>query len=218
MERNNGNLFLYRKRGAGMTKKQFLDELRSKLVGLPKEDVDERISFYEEMINDRMDEGKSEEQAVSEIGTVDEVIKQIARDTPLMSIVKHKMKPKRRLRGWEIVIIILGFPFWFPIMVTAFVLMFVGFILMWTGAIVTYAVETSLIAACFMSLVSFFLGYFDGTGITANLPYIGMALMCFGGAIGFGFACFGVTKGMINATRGMFIGIKSWFIRKGDKK
>ena len=89
---------------------------------------------------------------------------------------------------------------------------------MWTGAIVTYAVEGSLIAACFMSALSFFLGYFDGGGITANLPYIGMALMCFGGAIGFGFACYGVTKGMIKATRGMFIGIKSSFIKKGDKK
>ena len=77
-----------------MTKKQFLDELRSKLVGLPKSDVDERISFYEEMINDRMDEGKSEEEAVNDIGTVDEVIKQIAKDTPLVSLVAHKMKPK----------------------------------------------------------------------------------------------------------------------------
>lgn len=201
-----------------MTKKQFLNELRSKLVGLPQEDVDERISFYEEMINDRMDEGKSEEEAVADIGTVDEVIKQIAKETPLVSLVKHKMKPKRRLRGWEVVLIILGFPLWFPLMITAFVLMLVGFILMWTGAIVTYAVEASLIAATFMSLLSFFLGYFDGGGITANLPYIGMALMCFGGAIGFGFACFGVSKGMAKATRGMFIGIKSWFIRKGDKK
>ena len=165
-----------------------------------------------------MDEGKSEEEAVADIGTVDEVIKQIAKETPLVSLVKHKMKPKRRLRGWEVVLIILGFPLWFPLMITAFVLMFVGFILMWTGAIVTYAVEASLIAATFMSLLSFFLGYFDGSGITANLPYIGMALMCFGGAIGFGFACFGVSKGMAKATRGMFIGIKSWFIRKGDKK
>ena len=201
-----------------MTKKQFLDELRSKLVGLPKSDVDERISFYEEMINDRMDEGKSEEEAVNDIGTVDEVIKQIAKDTPLVSLVAHKMKPKRRLRSWEIVLIVLGFPLWFPLMITAFVLIFVGFILMWTGAIVTYTVEVSLIAACFMSALSFFLGYFDGGGITANLPYIGMALMCFGGAIGFGFACYGVTKGMIKATRGMFIGIKSSFIKKGDKK
>ena len=201
-----------------MTKKQFLDELRSKLVGLPKADIDERISFYEEMINDRMDEGKSEEEAVNDIGTVDEVIKQIAKDTPLVSLVKHKMTPKRRLRGWEVVLIILGFPLWFPLLITGLVLLFVGFILMWTGAIVTYAVETSLIAACFMGLLRFFLGYFDGGGITANLPYLGISMMCFGGAIMFGFACYGVTRGMIKATRGMFIGIKSWFIKKGDKK
>ena len=218
MERNNGNLFLYRKRGAGMTKKQFLNELRSKLVGLPKEDVDERISFYEEMINDRMDEGKSEEEAVNDIGTVDEVIKQIAKDTPLVSLVVHKMTPKRRLRGWEILLIVLGFPLWFPLLIAAFVLMFVGFILMWTGAIVTYAIESSLIAACFMSALAFFLAYFDGGGITANLFYVGLSAMCFGGAVLFGFACVGVTKGMIKATRGMFIGIKSSFIRKGDKR
>jgi len=201
-----------------MTKKQFLNELRSKLVGLPKEDVDERISFYEEMINDRIDEGKSEEEAVADIGTVDEVIKQIAKDTPLVSLVKHKMKPKRRIRGWEIVLLILGFPLWFPLLITGFVLLLVGFILMWAGAIIIYAIEGSLIAACFMGVLSFFLGYFNGGGITANLPYLGIAMMCFGGAVGFGFACYGVTKGMIKATRGMFIGIKSSFIKKGDKK
>ena len=199
-----------------MTKNEFLEELRSKLVGLPKEDVDERISFYEESINDRMDEGMSEEEAVADIGTVDEVITQIAKDTPLLSIVKHKMKPKRKIRGWEIALIAIGFPLWFPLLITALVLIFVGFILMWTGAIVTYSVELSLIAAFFMSCVSFFLGYFDGGGITANLVYVGMAGMCFGGAICLGFGCYGVTKGMIKATRGMFTGIKSWFIRKGD--
>jgi len=201
-----------------MTKNEFLEELRSKLVGLPKEDVDERICFYEEMINDRMDEGKSEEEAVADIGTVDEVIRQIAKDTPLVSLVKHKIKPKRRLAGWEIALIAGTSPFWFPFAIVAIVLLFVGFILMWTGAIVVYATEVSLIAAAFMSLVSFFLGVFDGGGITANITYLGMAGMCFGGAIGLGFGCYGVTKGMVNATRGMFIGIKSWFIKKGDKK
>ena len=200
-----------------MTKNEFLEELRSKLVGLPKEDVDERISFYEESINDRMDEGMSEKEAVADVGTVDEVIKQIAKDTPLLSIVKHKMKPKRRLRGWEIALIAGGSPLWFPLAIVAIVLLFVGFILMWTGAIVTYSVETSLIAACFMSLVSFFAGVIDGGDITANIAYLGMAGMCFGGSILLAFGCYGVTKGMIKATRGMFIGIKSWFIKKGDK-
>ena len=81
-----------------MNKQQFLDELRSKLVGLPDEEIENRVSFYEEMINDRIDEGKSEEEAINEIGTVDEVVREIAKDTPLVSLVKHKMKPKRRLR------------------------------------------------------------------------------------------------------------------------
>ena len=201
-----------------MNKQEFLSSLRARLKGLPKEDIDERINFYEEMINDRIDDGKSEEEAVADIGSVDQIIEEIARETPLVKLVKEKITPKRKLRAWEIILLVLGFPLWFPLMITAFVLLFVGFILMWTGAIVTYAVETSLIAACFMSLLSFFLGYFDGGGITANLPYLGMALMSFGGAIGFGFACFGVTKGMIKATRGMFIGIKSSFIKKGDKR
>ena len=78
-----------------MNKQQFLDELRSKLVGLPDEEIENRISFYEEMINDRIDEGKSEEEAISEIGTVDEVVREIAKDTPLVSLVKHKMNRNR---------------------------------------------------------------------------------------------------------------------------
>ena len=201
-----------------MTKEEFLIELRSKLQGLPKDEIEERVEFYSEMIDDRIEEGKTEGEAIADLGGTDEAVKQIATATPMATLVKERIRPKRSLRAFEIVLLILGFPLWFPLLITAFVLMFVGFILMWTGAIVTYAVERSLIAACFMSLLSFFLGYFDGGGITANLPYLGMALMCFGGAIGFGFACYGVTKGMIKATRGMFIGIKSSFIKKGDKK
>ena len=200
-----------------MKKNEFLEELRSKLVGLPKEDVDERISFYGEMIDDRMDEGKSEEEAVAEIGTVDEVIKQIAKDTPLVSLVKHKMKPKRRLRGWEIALICIGFPLWFPLAIVGLVLLFVGFILMWTGAIVVYATEIALVAATFMSFLSFFFGLFDGN-LANNATYLGLGIMCLGGAICLSFGCYGITKAMIKATRGMFIGIKSWFIKKGDKK
>ena len=48
-----------------MTKNEFLSSLRSKLQGLPPADIDERIGFYSEMIDDRMDEGKSEEEAIS---------------------------------------------------------------------------------------------------------------------------------------------------------
>ena len=47
-----------------MNKEEFLSELRTKLSGLPQEDIEERISFYSEMIDDRMEDGISEEEAV----------------------------------------------------------------------------------------------------------------------------------------------------------
>ena len=191
-----------------MNKKQFLDELRSKLVGLPDEEIDNRISFYEEMINDRIDEGKSEEEAVNEIGTVDEVIREIAKDTPLVSLVKHKMKPKRRLRGWEVMLVIFSFPFWLPVVITAIALTFAAIVVMWSGAIAVYATEVSMIATFIWGIAEYFV-----TGMT-DTYYLGAALLGFGGTILMAFACVGITKGMFRLTRLMMIGIKSAFIRK----
>ena len=191
-----------------MNKKQFLDELRSKLVGLPDEEVDNRISFYEEMINDRIDEGKSEEEAVNEIGTVDEVIREIAKDTPLVSLVKHKMKPKRRLRGWEVMLVIFSFPFWLPAVIVVIALTFAAIVVMWSGAIAVYATEVSMIATFVWGIAKYVV-----TGMS-DTYYLGAALLGFGGTILMAFACVGITKGMFRLTRLMMIGIKSAFIRK----
>ena len=45
-----------------MTKKEFLSGLRKKLSGLPQEDSEERLNFYSEIIDDRVEEGLSEEE------------------------------------------------------------------------------------------------------------------------------------------------------------
>ena len=91
-----------------MKKAEFLDILRKELAGLPKDDLQSRISFYEEAIADRMDDGKSEEEAVAFLGSIDEIVKQIAEDTSLVKLVKEKTRPRRRLRAFEIILLILG--------------------------------------------------------------------------------------------------------------
>lgn len=60
-----------------MTKLKFLLSLHEKLSKLPEDDVQERLSFYSEMIEDRMEEGLSEEDAVLAVGTVDNIASQI---------------------------------------------------------------------------------------------------------------------------------------------
>ena len=59
-----------------MTKQEFLAELREKLKGLPEQDLEERLSFYSESIEDRMEDGLSEEEAVAGVGTVEEIVAQ----------------------------------------------------------------------------------------------------------------------------------------------
>lgn len=62
-----------------MNKQEFLAELQKGLSGLPQEDRDERLTFYGEMLDDRMEEGLSEEEAVAAVGSVEEIVRQTAR-------------------------------------------------------------------------------------------------------------------------------------------
>ena len=195
-----------------MTKVEFLNALRNRLNGLPKDDLDNRLSFYEEMINDRMDEGKSEEEAVDEIGSVDEVVKQIANETPLLKLVKEKTKPKRSLRAWEIVLIAVGFPIWLPLLITLLTLIFVGYILIWTLVIVIYSVEFALAVSSIGCLVGFF-AYLSAGQVNPLL--IGAAIMCAGASVLLFFGCIGVTKATIKLSKAIILAIKTAFIRKG---
>ena len=197
-----------------MTKSEFLNELKSKLVGLPKDDIDNRIEFYGEMIDDRIEEGKTEAEAIEDIGTVDEIVAQIAKETPLLKLVKERVKPKRSLRAWEIVLLVLGFPLWFPLLVTGLVLAFVFYLLLWVFVLVAYIVEIALAFSSVASLVIFFVYLANGS---LNLMSLGASIMCFGGAIIFIFACIGITKGTIKLSKFITLRIKTLFIR-GDKK
>lgn len=76
-----------------MSKQEFLEPLRRGLSGLPREDIEERLKFYSEMLEDRMEEGLSEEEAVSAAGSVDEIVAQAVADIPLAKIAKERIRP-----------------------------------------------------------------------------------------------------------------------------
>ena len=198
-----------------MNKKEFLNQLRNRLQALPKNDIDDRISFYEEAIDDRIAEGKSEEEAVADVGTIDDIVEEIAKDTPLVKLVKERVKPKRSLRAWEIVLIILGFPLWFPLLTIAFVLCLVGYLLVWVLVLVTYTVETALAVSSLGCLVGFFAYMASGE---FNLVSVGGAVMCLGAAMLWVFACIGATKVTIKLSKKIISNIKTSIIRKGSKE
>ena len=189
-----------------MTKERFEVELRKRLKGLPKEDIDSRVEFYSEMIDDRIESGMSEEEAVADIGNIDDIVAQIAKDTPFLHLVKEKVKPKRKIQTWEIILLVLGFPLWLPLVITAFALLCVAYMMMWVGVIVTYAIEAALIVAAVGSLIL-------ATTSGFNPAYLGVAMMALGAALIMIFACIGATKGSFGLTKRVFLSIKKKIVR-----
>ena len=120
-----------------MNKQQFFVQLQKKLKRLPKRETRERINFYSEMIDDRMEEGLSEEEAVSAVGDIDQIVEQITEEVNTANV----NPPKRKFRAWEIVLLVLGSPLWLALLIVAFAVAILVYAVIWTVNISLWAVE-----------------------------------------------------------------------------
>ena len=196
-----------------MNKQEFITQLRAKLSGLPTQDVEERLAFYSEMIDDRMEEGLSEEEAVTAIGTVDEIAEQIVADLPLTKLVKEKIKPKRALRVWEIILLVLGSPIWLSLLIAVFAVVLALYAVLWSLIVSVWAIFGSLVGCAIGGLASGIVWITTGK-LWIGLIMIAAALLCAGLAIFSFFGCLSATKGMAILTKKIAIGIKNCFRRK----
>lgn len=198
-----------------MNKEVFLGELRKNLFGLPQENIDEWISFYSEMIDDRMEDGIPEADAVAEIGTVDSVKEQIMSEIPLAKIVREKVKPKRNLKAWEIVLLVLGFPVWAPLIVAALSVILAVYIVIWSVVVCVYATDLSLAAGAIAGLAGIAVYLKSGNPAGALFSF-GAALACAGLAILLFFVSVWITKAVLKLTGKILLGIKNSFVGKED--
>ena len=128
-----------------MNKSDYLNSLESKLSKLPKIEVNERIAFYSEMIDDLMEEGLSEEQAIERIGSVDKITSQITEEIPLGKIIIDKLKPKRKLSTLEIILLVVGSPIWGALLLSLFAVIFSTYVCLWAGIVTLWAVSVCLL-------------------------------------------------------------------------
>ena len=200
-----------------MNKTEFLSKLRAGLSGLPGEAMEERLSFYAEMIDDRVEDGLSEEEAVAQIGDVDEIIAQTIAETPLYEIVKEKMAPKRKLKAWEIVLLILGSPLWLPLLVSAFAILLSLYLVLWSLVIALWAVEVSLLVGFIAALALSILLFVHGE-VYPGLAMLGGALMLAGLSVFLFVGCLYAVRGTLILTKKIALGLKALFVGKGETK
>ena len=200
-----------------MLKREFLDKLRSKLSGLPKTEIEERLSFYGEMIDDRIEEGLTEENAVAAIGPVDEIAAQIVADTPLVQLAKERIKPRQQLKAWEIVLLVLGSPIWLSLVISAIAVAVSLYAAWWSVVGSLWAVFGSVVGVSVGGVISG-MGTVFADGSLAGIALIGASLICAGISIFLYFGCKAATKGTVVLTKKIVLGIKQRLVRKEGAK
>jgi uncharacterized membrane protein len=196
-----------------MTKHEFITQLRVKLSGLPEREVEERLDFYAEMIDDCIEDGRTEEEAVAQIGSVDEVASQIVADIPLLAIAKKKIKPARRLKTWEIVLLCVGSPVWVPLLIAAPAVAFALYVSLWSVIVSLWAAFGSLVGGAFAGIASGF-ALSMGANVPAGLALIGAGIVCAGLSIFMFFGCKAATRGIVMLASKTALSIKRLFIKK----
>ncbi len=199
-----------------MTKQEFMTCLEKALSGLPEEDRAERLGFYGEMIDDRIEEGISEEEAVAGIGPVDRLIEQIVEDIPLARLVKERVKPKRKLKTWEIVLLALGAPVWAPLVLAAAIIILALYIVLWAGVVTLWAVELCFAAGGVAGLPLSFV-YMAHGDVTNGVMTLAYALVFAGLAMVLFFGCREASKGTVVLTKRFTSWVKTCIIRRETK-
>ena len=196
-----------------MTKREFTLKLRARLSGLPSRDVEERIAFYTEIIEDKVEEGLSEDAAVEELGSIDEVAAQIAKDVPLINIVKEKMNLSGKLAWWEILLLALGSPIWISLIVAAFAVAISLFAALWSVVISLWAACLALaVGGVGGTLLGAILIFTDGA--LSGFSLISASLVAGGLSIPAFFGCKALTRGAFILSRESVAFIKKRFIKK----
>ena len=198
-----------------MKRQEFLAQLRKGLSGLSQDDVEERLTFYSEMIEDRIEEGLSEEKAVSVVGTVDEIVSQVVADIPLTKIAKERINPKRRLKAWAIVLLALGSPLWLSLFIAAFAIIISLYVSLWSVIISLWAVFGSLIGCTLGGIAAGIIFACIGNVLT-GIAMIGAGIVCAGLSIFMFYGCKAATKGIVILTKKLAAWIKSRFMKKEE--
>ena len=199
-----------------MTKRQFLDELRARLSSLPQLDIEKTIAFYSEMIDDRMDDGLTEEEAVSKMESPAVIANRIISESNYPPVIVNQQPQKQKQKGnytalW-ITLAVLGFPIWGSLLLTFICVVLTVYISIWAVIISLFAAAIALAVSAVGCMIAG--AVISSSSVFAFIFSIGAALVCAGISILMFIVSIAAAKGIVKITAYLFRKLRSAFSRK----
>ena len=182
-----------------MTRNEFFETLKARLGALLESEREKAVQYYEEYFNDALESGKTEQQIIDEIGSIDRIVENIRAE---FAFEKAKQKPNARNTGKLVGIILLALfsaPITLPLAIT-----FLAVII--TIVAVVFAVVVSLGAAAIALVASAFVTVFVAP--IAGVSAVGATFLLIGIGVLLGLATYFIARGctflIVSMCRGIY--------------
>ena len=124
-----------------MKKEAFLRALNKRLEGMSAEERARALEFCAESIDDRVEDGMAEEDAVTALGDVEDVARGLLADRPLGAVVRERVRHESN--AGRVVLLICAS----PLLLTLFAVGLSVYAALWAAMIAIYAAVASLLIA-----------------------------------------------------------------------
>lgn len=195
-----------------MNKAEFLTRLRAALGKLPMLEIEQSIAFYSEVIDDRMEDGLSEHEAVASLGDINQIAAQIIAETP--AIPRAVAKANTGNRTLNIVLLIVFSPIWVPLAFSLIMAALSVYFALWMTIVALWVAVVCMFVAGLVAIVSMFVLVATGFPLPGllclgwGLAIIGIGLFCV-------FGVFAASKGLFSLSKRFARWIRSLFLKEG---
>lgn len=128
-----------------MTKNEFIHELNELLYVLPQSEKKRSIDYYSEMIDDRIEDGESEDEATAKIGNPKAIAADIISNIPLYDTIKTEINNRRKKNTLLIVLAVMASPIWLSLLIVLFAAALSVYISLWSIALSIIAATVGIV-------------------------------------------------------------------------
>lgn len=152
-----------------MNKQEFLAALARELEPLPREERERTLTYYGELIDDRLEDGQDEGEVIQSLGDPKAVAEE------LLGEEEQPLAPNRGLRVWLVVLLVLGFPLWGSLLVTAALVLLCVFVCLYIPVFTLGGLALGFLAGAVLGVAGTPFLIAD-TGLAAGLFQLGLAV------------------------------------------
>lgn len=118
-----------------MNRTEFSSELEARLTGLPEEEIKRQLQYYAELIDDRMEEGMGEEEAVAALGAPGEIAETVFGELPILARVRAAKPRSTGRKVLNILLLVLGSPIWLSLLVALVAVILAVVVSLWAAVL-----------------------------------------------------------------------------------